>query len=156
MVFIHTCDDYCEHRLAHQKSFELDTALSMREPTPRNSFYGPPKNVPGLTAEFNPKAYTQAAQNPPKPKKLPTGPFIDHATDNYTGGMPLAQHLKRQAEIQVSRRTVRVLKVARWLVLAARIGQVLGSIALVVLIVSFRNMDNLMGWIMRIPVSICL
>ncbi|KAF3931190.1 hypothetical protein ABW19_dt0204993 [Dactylella cylindrospora] len=129
------------------------------DPQPRDSFYAPPKNVPGLTSNFNPKAVQEAAQNPAPKKKLPTGPFIDAVPAgryHIPAGMSMETHLKRQAHIHFAKRTVLFLKAARWLQILSRMMQLVSAIGLVVLLISLRGMDTLNAWIMRAPPCVAI
>ncbi|KAK6356881.1 hypothetical protein TWF718_001221 [Orbilia javanica] len=127
--------------------------------TPRNSFYSPPKHIPGFSADFNPKAVQEAAQNP-TPKKRPiSGQFIDSVPAgryHVPAGMSMEKHLKRQANIQMAKRTIIALKASRWVMLFARLLQLVGAIGLVVLLITLRGMDTINGWIMRIPPGVAI
>ncbi|KAK6333668.1 hypothetical protein TWF730_003852 [Orbilia blumenaviensis] len=129
------------------------------DPTPRNSFYSPPKHVPGFSADFNPKAVQEAAQNPPPRKKPLSGQFIESVPAgryHVPAGMSMEKHLKRQAHIQMARRTIVALKASRWLMLVARLLQLVAAIGLVVLLITLRGMDTINGWIMRIPPGVAI
>ncbi|KAF3931011.1 hypothetical protein ABW20_dc0102127 [Dactylellina cionopaga] len=129
------------------------------DPQPRSSFYSARQSIPGYSSDFNPKAVQDAAQNPSPKRKPPTGPFIDAVPAgkyHVAAGMSMETHLKRQAHITFAKRTVRMLKVARWTVLLARILQLFAAIGLVVLLITIRGMDTINGWIMRVPPGVAI
>ena len=127
------------------------------DPTPRNSFYSPRQHIPGLSADFNPKAVQEAAQNPPPKKRPISGQYIESVPAgryHVPAGMSMEKHLKRQANIQMAKRTIIALKASRWVMLVARLLQLVAAMGLVVLLVTLRGMDTINGWIMRIPVCL--
>ncbi|KAK6330461.1 hypothetical protein TWF696_003352 [Orbilia brochopaga] len=126
---------------------------------PRASYSTMRDYIPGVTPDFNPKAVQNAAQQPSAPRQLPTGPFIDAVPTNkyhIPAGMSLEKHLKRQADIQIARRTIRALKASRWIMLAARLLQLFAAIGLVGLLIILRGMDYINGWIMRVPPAVAI
>ncbi|RVD80540.1 uncharacterized protein DFL_008435 [Arthrobotrys flagrans] len=129
------------------------------DPTPRNSFYSPPKHVPGFSADFNPKAVQEAAQNPPPKKRPISGQYIESVPAgryHVPAGMSMEKHLRRQANIQMAKRTIIALKASRWIMLVARLLQLVAAIGLVVLLITLRGMDTINGWIMRIPPGVAI
>ncbi|KAK6509668.1 hypothetical protein TWF481_004399 [Arthrobotrys musiformis] len=129
------------------------------DPTPRNSFYSPPQHIPGFSADFNPKAVQEAAQNPPPKKRPISGQYIEAVPVgkyHVPAGMSMEKHLKRQANIQMAKRTIVALKACRWLMLVARLLQLVAAIGLVVLLITLRGMDTINGWIMRIPPGVAI
>ncbi|KAF3921052.1 hypothetical protein AA313_de0203466 [Arthrobotrys entomopaga] len=129
------------------------------DPQPRKSFQAPRQSIPGFTPDFNPKAVQEAAQKPKARKSAPTGPFIDAVPAgkyHVAAGMSMETHLKRQAHIQFAKRTVKMVKAARWTVLLARIMQLVAAIGLIVLLITLRGMDDLNGWIMRVPPGVAI
>ncbi|KAK6534125.1 hypothetical protein TWF281_005463 [Arthrobotrys megalospora] len=129
------------------------------DPQPRHSFYSPPKHIPGFTSNFNPKAVQEAAQNPPPKKRPLSGQFIESVPAgryHVSAGMSMETHLKRQANIQMARRTIIALKASRWLMLVARLLQLVAAIGLVVLLITLRGMDTINGWIMRVPPGVAI
>ncbi|KAF3081794.1 hypothetical protein TWF569_009745 [Orbilia oligospora] len=129
------------------------------DPTPRNSFYSPPTHIPGFSTDFNPKAVQEAAQNPPPKKRPISGQYIESVPSgryHVPAGMSMEKHLKRQANIQMAKRTIVALKASRWIMLAARFLQLIAAIGLVVLLITLRGMDTINGWIMRIPPGVAI
>ncbi|KAJ6256492.1 hypothetical protein Dda_8354 [Drechslerella dactyloides] len=135
---------------------------------PRASFASSRDYIPGVTPGFNPKAVQNAAQKPPPRRQLPTGPFIDAVpagngdltaiTNRYhiPAAMSMEKHLQRQSDIQIARRTVRALKASRWIMLAARMMQLVAAMGLLALLIMLRGMDWINSWVMRVPPAVAI
>lgn len=95
------------------------------------------------TARFNPKRVTEeaeAARNAP-PRPVPTGPFFNATAP--------ARKRAAHSRSPVSKTLV---KLARYANLLLRVGQLLGAMGLLVCMLLVRGVDDISGWICRVPV----
>jgi hypothetical protein len=110
-----------------------------------------PVQYSALDPGFNPKAVTQASYAPPPPPKpKQEGPLLNfnRHPDSY-----IVQPYGKLDCKPMSPNTKSKVKWTRSIQLASRIFQLLGSIAMLIFVISVKGASDNEGWILRLPVS---
>ena len=142
-------------------SFEIVTAIrptahfTMVDITPPYSFTAVSQQDRDPTYDFDPKAITRASYysiassaSTPAPKQ--DGPLIDfnRHPDSYII-VPSARSNLPPMHPNTKQR----INTARWLQFSLRLLQLLGALGALVCVIIIRGVNDVQGWILRIPVS---
>lgn len=111
-------------------------------------------DAPHFDTSFNPKRVTHASWEAPIPRApKPKGPLIsfNRHPDSYAvvpTNQPPVKEMNPKTKVYV--------KWARWIQLVLRVLQEVGVVGMLICVICTTNTQNTEGWILRLPVSICL
>ncbi|KAI5777991.1 hypothetical protein EDC01DRAFT_676103 [Geopyxis carbonaria] len=120
----------------------------------RHDIHAHPQQKPFLTPVFStapiydPKRISKESANPPPPKPQPSAPYVH--LDFHTN-LSDARQAPDDAVCPVSPRTITSV---RFTTLFLRVLQICGTMGLLVLLLFLRRVEEMAGWIMRIPPAV--
>ena len=112
--------------------------------------YDPPSQNGYPHRHFNPKAASQASFERPTPRPKHEGPLIDF--NKHPDSYVIVPYGNLNAK-PMSPRTRKRVSYLRWTQLLFRLLELTGAVGMLVCAICVRQVDDTMGWTLRIPVG---